>query len=174
MGRIDVIVVRRSAAEVSSRNEPLCRLAPQHGLRVSRLRRNIIGEEVPQKMVVEDRSAHVVARSGSPSSDRTNSACWSRVTRSSSSLRPVPLGTVNTPKPRSITSTGPPPSRCHRCRAPAGSDIWPDADTRYSRTLMRTGYLVPTHPYQVSSTPAVGHHRRQLGPVRSPESAKTS
>jgi hypothetical protein len=40
--------------------------------------------------------------------------------------RPVPLGTVSTPKPRSMTSmtsTGPPASSCQRCRAPAGSDI---------------------------------------------------
>src|ERR1035437_140320 len=57
--------------------------------------------------------------------------------------RASPAGTVSTPNPRSITSTGPPLSRCHRWRTAAGTDIWPEADTRYCLIAStRSVYLV--------------------------------
>lgn len=37
-----------------------------------KLRRNIVGEEIAQQMIVEDHPTHVVAKSGSSSSDHTN------------------------------------------------------------------------------------------------------
>lgn len=45
---------------------------------------------------------------------------------------PSPLGSVRTPKPRSMTSTGPPWSRSHLCRAAAGRHICPEDETAYS------------------------------------------
>ena len=104
---------------------------------------HVVGEQVAQQVIVEDGPAHVVASSESPSSDRTNAACSSRLTRSLKRRRPWPRGSVTTAKPRSTTSTGPPSSRSHRCRTAAGNDICPDDDTKYSRTsLTSVPYLV--------------------------------
>jgi hypothetical protein len=82
----------------------------------------LIGECIAQKMIVEYNLLHVVARSGSSDNDATNAACASLGSKSLSNCLPLPLGTVSTPKPRSITSTGPPLSRCQRRRTDAGSD----------------------------------------------------
>ncbi len=88
-------------------------------------------EYISQKMIVEYDETHVVARSGSSANEATNAACSSRLRRSPRRCWACPAGTVSTPKPRSITSTGPPSSSCHRCRTAAGSDSWPEDDTRY-------------------------------------------
>src|SRR5687768_11160958 len=93
---------------------------------------HVVREQVPEQVVVEDRSGHVVARSGSSAKPLTKRAWSSLLSRSLRSRLPSPLGTVKTPKPRSSTSTGPPPSRFHRCRTAAGSETCPDDETRYS------------------------------------------
>ena len=90
---IDVHVCRRRLVVVEQSGEILAQ---------------VIRQQIAEEMVVEERSRHVVARSGSSASDATNAAWSWRLTRSPSKRRPSPLGTVSTPKPRSITSTGPP------------------------------------------------------------------
>ena len=75
---------------------------------------DVVRQQIPQEMIVEEDSCHVVARSGILGEGRYERRMFIPAERSPNRRRPSPFGTVSTPKPRSRTSTGPPLSSFQR------------------------------------------------------------